>query len=171
MSFKQAKHQQGFSLIELLIYITILAVLVMLLTEFLSKTLLVSSKYETTSEINHNARLIINRLSQETRWAAEVKTSESLFNQDAGKLVLVTSHGEISFYLDNQAIYEQDGTYSPKLLRNNKLAVDKFKIAHDEIKRLSEQNSFNVQLKLIETGRATSTREFIFNIDMRNIYE
>ena len=106
----------------------ILTFLIFMLSNFLSDTLLFSAQYKTANEINHNARLVIKRISDEVRWAIGVNSSQSIFGHDDGRLVLETSAGEISFFLQEGVLYEQDNDLSPQPLTNSQVKVNKFSI-------------------------------------------
>lgn len=77
---------QGFTLIEMIIYIAVVAVLLTLLAGSVVNILRVRAKNQAASHVQYNARLMLDRLSEASRHAEAVNIGTSTFGSDPGVL-------------------------------------------------------------------------------------
>lgn len=88
------KKQQGFTLIELLVYIAILISAVTVVAIFSVDIIKVNRAEQGNRDTQQNARLVIERLQYEIRWA---NTVVSPFQSN--EITIATSAGPVRFYL------------------------------------------------------------------------
>jgi len=82
------KDQRGVTLIELLIYITIVGVIMVTVVSFMMNLLTSRSKVSAVSEVLANARLMQDRLNDAARHAEGINVGSSTFGTDPGVLSL-----------------------------------------------------------------------------------
>lgn len=80
--------QKGFSLIETILYVVIMAVILTTIALFLLNLLNARAKTRAISEVLAGAYLVEQRLSEAVRHAQAIRTNESVFGSDPGVLSL-----------------------------------------------------------------------------------
>lgn len=126
---------RGFSLIEVLIYIAVVAVL----TVAVAGTFLWLVKYQTKAgaiqEATDNAAFLMAVISREIRSAQQVYLATTVLNNDSGQLSLKTAQGAldgetityIDFYLcGNQLCLKREGA-PPIILSSDKVEIEQLK--------------------------------------------
>jgi type II secretory pathway pseudopilin PulG len=111
---KLKNQQSGFSLIELLVYITITAVATVVFTAFTVDVINNAARLLIAKEVQQNARLVVSRITQ------EIKTADEIVTVDPTALTLVDQSGTtVSYYLDtgDDTIYYDNGT-TPEAISN-----------------------------------------------------
>jgi type II secretory pathway component PulJ len=93
--------RQGISLIEVIIYIAILAGISIFIVNFLINVVNSYQRVKAEREVISNARLILETLQKSVSQAGEVYTPTSRFNNNAGQLALVTQVGAVSPHTTN----------------------------------------------------------------------
>lgn len=78
----------GFTLVELLLYITLTAVVFVMIISFIMTLMEVRTKVDVIGEVEHNARLVQDRLTDAMRHVEAVNTGTSTFGSDPGVLSL-----------------------------------------------------------------------------------
>lgn len=110
----------GLSLIETIIYVTIVGSIIA------SSTVLFFSyqgsviKKQALQEVSENARLVLSRLVQEIQSAKQIDTAASVFNVHPGKLVLVDQSGQSVVWevSDGLLTYKKGATLSAPIISN-----------------------------------------------------
>ncbi len=82
------KSTHGFSLIEVILYLFIMAVVLTTIALFLLQLLNARAKTRAISEVLASAQLIEQRLSEAVRHASSLRTAQSTFGSDPGVLSL-----------------------------------------------------------------------------------
>lgn len=100
---------EGFTLIELIIYIAFLAAITLLAIESIVSVMKGLSAMRVDQSINESATTALERISRETRNALSVDTTNSILNTNPGKLVLNTLDASstviaMEFYVANGQI-------------------------------------------------------------------
>jgi type II secretory pathway pseudopilin PulG len=121
---KRRLHNQGFSLVEMLIYI---AVLVIIFLAVVSTVLSFTTSYRTLAAmriVERSAMDAMERMTRDIRAASSVDTVNSTLDANPGVLVLVASEGGVStttrFYIDTNAVkVDVNGTYVGPLTTEN----------------------------------------------------
>ena len=130
--------QSGFTLIELTIYIALLALIGTVLTLFITQVIRRNAHAELTSRTLDNARGAMSLITQEVRQANAIYTPTSVFNSNPGQLSLVTTlnipTGEnetyVDFYVDDQRLYRKREGQSAELITSEQVVVSDLTFAH-----------------------------------------
>ncbi len=91
---KILKKQSGFTLVELIVYLTIAAIFTVSLVTFSLNNLLGSQRTEIIGELDRNARFVLQQLNREGRQAQNIVTASSIFDSHPGSLTLQNPAGE-----------------------------------------------------------------------------
>ncbi len=123
---KKISRQDGFTLIELLIYISISTVVIVTLTTFVSDVSLNATRSKLDSAVQDNARLIINKLTQ------DIRTADSITSVNPTQLVLVNGGTSIAYTWDpiDETVYYNAGS-GPQALTANHIRVSSMAFADD----------------------------------------
>jgi prepilin-type N-terminal cleavage/methylation domain-containing protein len=98
------KQRSGFSLIEMLVYVSVLAILMIALSELFFWIVRNQNKIRAIHEATNDASLVIESIAKEIKSGQNVYLPTSVFDSDAGQLSLKTTaglpQGETGAYLD-----------------------------------------------------------------------
>jgi prepilin-type N-terminal cleavage/methylation domain-containing protein len=111
--------QNGFTLIEQLVSLSLVVLLTVILSSFAADVLKGSARLGVYAEVQQNARLILDRIAQ------EVKTAEAIDASVPGRLSLAMPDGtvhRIDYDPSGMSVGMFDGTFD-RLLSNGKIAV------------------------------------------------
>ena len=123
-----ANHRRGLSLIEMLIYLTILAVVALTLTNLL----LISSRSFTRSKIDRNlmtsGMIVLERLVREVQLATNVDLTGSTLGVSPGRLKLNTTDAggaaaTVSFAVSGGVLTIEEGALAPTGMTPNTVTV------------------------------------------------
>ncbi len=165
--------QKGFSLIELLVYISSLIIILMIV---INSLLLMSNSYaglKITQKINQTATGIIGRIILDTRWSNGLGSTGSIFNADAGSLSLnvLDDNGdstEVTFYLDGTDLKMKEGLNDPIVLNLPGVKVDKFFLNFVDT-GISKLVKIELELSMERKGKV-KTETFYDSVVMRESY-
>ena len=119
--------KKGFTLIEILIYTTIIAVFLVTAINFSLGIIASKAKAKSVREVEQNSRFAIERMSQEIRRAVDINLSDSVFNQHPGVLSLAMpedSDNPTVFDLSSDgALRITQGTSTPQILTSDQVEV------------------------------------------------
>ena len=110
-------NHNGFSLIELVIYISIFVLILSIVISFTVVFLRSYGNVEISNTINNSAIVSLERMVREIRFAENINTTLSILNSPQGRLVLNTNDdiGQplvLDFYLNNGVLeLRKDGVY------------------------------------------------------------
>lgn len=82
--------QKGFTLIETIVYVTLVSILVLVFVNFALDVVGTAQKSRVRQEVQQNARFAMERITQEIRAASSLNTGSSTFNSHPGVLSLAT---------------------------------------------------------------------------------
>ncbi len=82
--------QKGFTMIEVLVYVTLLAIISLVVLLFINQLLGVNETTRRTRESLDNARRALETITQEIRHADSIYTPTSTFGSNPGQLSLAT---------------------------------------------------------------------------------
>ncbi len=98
------KQRSGFSLIEMLVYVAVLAIIIVTLSELFFWIVRNQNKIKAIHEATSDASLVIESIAREIKSGQSVYLPTSVFDSDAGQLSLKTvaaaPSGEVETYLD-----------------------------------------------------------------------
>jgi len=88
---------KAFTLVELIIYIAILAIVLVSTIGFLWNVIGGSVRVSTSAELMYNSRLVLYKITRSGRGANDVLTANSTFGSHPGVLVFGYTSGDITF--------------------------------------------------------------------------
>lgn len=124
---------QGFSLLETIIYISLLMIIVSISIYFIVNIFSTFNKTFAQKEVLTNTQYAIDAMTEQIKFAKNIYVPTSAFDQDNGQLSIETTQnpptGEttlfIDFYLDNGRIYEKKEGQTAIPLTSNQVKVNK----------------------------------------------
>lgn len=132
LSGKKIKPEQaGFTLIEVLIYSAILAIVSLVVIVFFNQLIGVNETARRAREATDNARRGLDTISQEIRHAESIYTPTSTFGSSPGQLSLETTrdlpadHDKtyVDFYVDNEQLFIKREGENEQRLTSEKVKV------------------------------------------------
>ena len=126
-------HNKGFTLMETLIYISVLIIITTVLTIFITWTIRANAKIKVEQETLDNARRATEIMTYEIKEAKSVYTPTSILDQNPGQLSLETTHSlpldEKATFLDiylcgKQICLKRENT-QPSAITSDRTSVDK----------------------------------------------
>jgi len=144
--------QRGFSVIEMIIYVALVAIVGTVLTLFVSQLIKRSSHAQLTAQVLNNARRTTAIMAFEIRHAKAVYDPTSAFGSDPGQLALVTTQnlpaGEdvtyVDFYVDDERLYRKREGQAAELLMSERTRVDKLVFTY--LNQASEQPAIRIEM-------------------------
>lgn len=126
----------GFSLLEMLVYISLLAVVGAIITAFASRLVHSNTEGQIAGEVLDNARSSLHLISQEVRSASAVYTPTSALGTHPGQLSIVTSRNApddeketyVDFYIDDERLYLKREGQAAQLLTSERIRAANFVI-------------------------------------------
>ncbi|PIP23015.1 MAG: hypothetical protein COX37_00895 [Candidatus Nealsonbacteria bacterium CG23_combo_of_CG06-09_8_20_14_all_39_17] len=127
------KVKNGFTLIEALAYMAVLALIISAILPFFLWAVHINAKSNAVREVSDNIRRSMETITYEIKEAKGVYSLTSVFSSDSGQLSLETAHflpaGEeasyIDFYLCGSQICLKEESQSPIAITSNKVKVTK----------------------------------------------
>jgi len=163
----------GFTLMEMIIYVTIVSVIFVLVVNTL---LILSRSYKSiklTNDVNNSATISLERIIREIRFSNSVNTGSSILDTNPGKLVLNTtdvsgSPQTLNFYIEDGILkLDKDTTFFGNLTRDN-VEVTNLIFRHINA---STSEAIKVEMELTGTeGNATKVESFYTSAVLRGSY-
>lgn len=119
--------RQGFTLIELVIYIALTSIVVVALLKIMLAVIGAQEKTEVTSHVQQELRMTMDRMTYTTRNAVSVNTGASIFSASGGKLSLAMSDSSLDptlFFLSGNSIYVSEAGANTGAITSGKVLVD-----------------------------------------------
>lgn len=160
------KRKSGFSLIESLIYITILSIMAVLV---ISIILVIAKSYNnlnTTKSINNSAIVSFERITRDIKLANDVLVINSVFDTHPGKLVLQAGATTTEFYLNQGVLRVKENMTDTGPLTQQKSFIDNlvFRLFDNGVtKAVRIEMTISVAYK-----GATTTKSFYTTSTLRN---
>lgn len=153
-------HQQGFTLIEMLVYIGLLAVLLTVLTQAGSHIIRQTAHTQLTAQVLGNARGALEDIGREIRHGSGLYTPTSVFGTYPGQLSLATQENApadeagtyVDFYIDDERLYRKREGATAELLTSEQVKVTNLVFTH-----LNVSNDPAVRIELTVEPAASST--------------
>ena len=125
------KNQKGFTLVEVLVYSAILAVVSLVVIVFINQLLGVNETSRRAREATDNARRSLDTIAQEIRHAQGLYSPTSVFVTNPGQLSLQTTRDlpsghdatYVDFYVDNEQLFLKREGQNAQLLTSEKVKV------------------------------------------------
>lgn len=119
--------KKGFTLIEMLIYIALLAIISVLIINSMLFLVPSYNSLKVTRDINNAAVSTLERITREVKSASGVDVVNSVFDVQEGKLVL---NDGTSIYLSGGRVYIQEGSGDPNPLTRKEVTVTDLTLEH-----------------------------------------
>lgn len=159
MQIKQSKN--GFTLIEIILYVAILGILLTVVTSFSLDSIQEKNNQKIKQTTKQDADFVLHKISYEVENAGKINHSESLWGSNlyAGKLILNRKDGTlVTFFMSGSSVYFQEATNLPvsittagtEIIRLNFLADTTSGNVPREIQAKVEARSANENLKTNE---------------------
>lgn len=169
------KKNKGFTIVEIIAYFSILAIVSTLVITSIINLFKNYNIVKINQEIEYNAISILDKLTRDVRDANKINIQNSSFSVAQGSLSLDISSStnslitnNVKFYLENNKIkYMQDGVYFGNLSTNS-VAVSSFKIFYINA---SSSEAIKVELDLsanANPGISPIYKKFYTTIQLRD---
>lgn len=163
MEYKRTKTKKGFSLIEMLIYVAILAIMVVLV---ITVTLSVSDSYgdfQVSRNVQTAAVISLERMVREIRMAESVVLGSSTFDAHPGILTLQktgdTGIETVIFSITGQSLTVQENSEPVGVLSRGEVSITNL-----VFRKVDGTSSNGVKIEMtIESTRGDSTKTETFN--------
>lgn len=117
------KRSKGFSLIELLIYISILSIIVIVTTTIFASLNRGRGQSEANGEVNSNLRFAIEKISQDIRSSSSVTTPASA-SSTSSSLILVAGGNTITYDVSGGQLRRQMNADQPDIITSGLVEVN-----------------------------------------------
>lgn len=169
----QHKKTSGFTLLELLIYVTGLlvigSVLIVMVVQFYS----LYKEIVALPRADRTGLLLVDRITKELRSANQIDVFESRFGTSTGVLefdsIIEGNTVTKIFYVENGIAKYQEGTSDPINLSSKDFTVSNFNF-YSVNTPVSEAVRFNLELQF-QTRNATETKSYVGFAILRESYE
>lgn len=129
---KKIKNSRGFSLIEAVLYIGLIAIIVSTAIYFLANLFTTYSKIYAQKEVTVNIQSALNTITQEMKFGKSIYTPTSVFDNDSGQISIETNQNPptdetktyVDFYLDNGRVYKKEEDESALPLTSNQVKIN-----------------------------------------------
>lgn len=172
MKITQHSTYKGFSLIEMLVYISILAIMtVAIITVTLSQSQAYAD-FKVTRNVYTSASASLERMVREIRAADNIIIGSSLFGSHPGILTLqktgVSGIETVQFYLEGGALKVQENSDPEGSLTRKEVSVTNL-VFRQVVSTASEGVRIEMTLSSIQ-GNSSKTEQFSTFVIMRNSY-
>lgn len=163
-------HNAGFTLVEMVMYVSILVIVLMTVILAIVGVMRVYTFTQAQTRIGRAAEITLARMTREIRFADSANTVTSSFGTHPGVLALTSSSPTrtTKFYLDNGVMkFDEDGVYAGNLTLE-KVFVSSFIVRHIQV---DSSDAVRIELTLDAAGRTGTTSEtFYATAVMRGSY-
>ena len=149
---KKINFKKGFSLLEMVIYISILVLVLVVVVNMTTVIILSQKKVASLRVIEHSSGVSLDRMTREIKDSLDVDIVESVFGVHPGKLVLDTTDLEgnpkkIEFYIDANTLILKDG------LTENPLTDAEVSVTNLVFQQVTENRAKAIRMELtLEAG-------------------
>lgn len=159
-------------MIEMTVYVAVLAVVLLAATSLLTDTVGSARKVAVAGEAEAALRLASARIAYEVRRATSVESASSLFDVDAGRLMVTTASGTRLFALDGTGRLTLDSGAGAVPLTPSTASLTMFRITSMPAATAGRPASLRMMLRARNAGAmaridATSTAETWFTLTLR----
>lgn len=123
--------KKGFSLVEMLIYATILSILSIVTINAIFSSVRLLAEFRVSRDLNSSTTSLLERVTREIRNARGVDIVQSVFGVNPGRLTLLTkdSNGAdttVEFYFENGTLKIKEGGVTMGILTSSSTVVTNF---------------------------------------------
>ena len=172
-------HRRGFSLIEVVLYVSLFSLMSLLTLEALYQTVRAFTNLRISRDINDSSVKIMERITRDIKGATEIKVS-SVFDTDPGTLTLTTVSASgtpmvVQYIRVGNAIHLREAATEAGLVAGDKgsLLSSQTSISGVLYRRINTGNTEGIKIELHITasrGAVTATHEFYNTVILRGSY-
>lgn len=164
---QQGASQQGFTLIETIVYVGIISIFLVSIVQFTTSLVSAGEKARIQNEVQQNARFAMERLRREIRTADDVNTGTSTFGSHPGILSLADDTP-----LDDPTIFDvssgrlriKEGAASALPLTTDKVNVTNFVVQNRGVSNRTK----NIQIFLTLAWAGSTSKPFDTSISLQS---
>jgi len=164
----KVKQNNGFSLIELLLYVAIVCIIVSAIVGFGSWAIQLGTRTKVNSEVTNNTRLALDTMTYEIKKSHSVYTPTSIFNANPGQLSLeqlnattTESSSFIDFFICDQALCLKREGASAIAITNSKVRVTN--LTFKQLSNSSSSPSIQIIMSVSSLSSARPEGNVTFN--------
>jgi type II secretory pathway pseudopilin PulG len=151
MKHVQATKTRGFSLIEVMIYVALMSMTMVMLTDIYGSLLRAKTRADNQRELYDNARVAVQSMSEAIRWADSVVTAQS------NELALLKGTETTTYRLQNGVITVQQDAGAITPLTTDAVEITQLNVS--EIEGLNPTTNSSVQFELRAHLRQANTAD------------
>lgn len=154
---KASAGRPGFTLIELIIYIALTAIVVVVLLRVMLTVMGTREKMETVSTVHQELRFSMDRITQSARNAVSVETGASVFGSSSGSLSLAMGDASVSptvFSLSGGRIYMRAATGAALPLTSTNMIVDQLQFTN--LTASGSSGTVKIQMHAVSAARTVA---------------
>lgn len=167
------KNLGGFTLVEMLVYVAILAVIFVLAINITLAMMRAFTDIRVSRDINNAATVALERITRETRAAYDIDGAQSTFGTHPGRLTLLTkdaagSNTSVEFFVSGSTLRIKEGGVDRGALTPQRVVVDNLVFYS-----LTGVRSKAVKIEMQITGtrgNVSKTRSFYVTAVLRGSY-
>ncbi len=130
MQINQLRNNNGFTLIEIIIYVAIIGIV---MTSFIAFGMSISSARSKTyvvQEVQGNARMLIDIISQKIKRAQAITSPTAGQSNGAMTLDMPYSESDLTFSMTDGIVYLTEGSGDPQAIVSNEVEVENFQFSN-----------------------------------------
>ncbi|MDP2692622.1 MAG: four helix bundle protein [bacterium] len=128
---QRSEVNKGFTLIEMLIYISIMSMMILVIGAFIPRVVMTNLYLQAKGQSLDNARIALGTIEREIKSASDIYAPTSVFGSSPGQLSLESANnlpvGETNtftdFYVDDERLFMKKEGSDPQLLTADKVKV------------------------------------------------
>jgi len=166
------KKQNGFALVEMLIYIIIFVLIALSIVSSLTYITKSYRQLKNERDILISAQTVLNEITLDVRQAKNIDSTNSLFNSATGRLTLLgkrTDNTDLKyeFYLTNGQIHLKENDVERGALTSDQVTVSEFYV-YRLVNSITE--GITVRLKLEAENEVSRVKTFSATSILRNVF-
>lgn len=146
MKYNCVTKEKGFSLIELLIYVAISAVVIGSVTSYFFNLMKTYGLAKNQILIANNQSLLFEKLNFDIRYAENVDDVNSIFNDDDGILVVIKKGDSYSYFLEDGKVMKSVNSSGSVAITSNDVLVKAFHL--EKIDTVGGKEGVNISVTI-----------------------
>lgn len=164
---KKITSQSGFTLIEIVAYFTITSMFLFAISIFALQIIDTSGLSKNINEIQYSGNFLSDKFIEKIHAASSIDTGNSIFDNDAGKLIL-NGAVNISFYFENNNIYMKEGNETPIKLNSNTTDITNLRFHKISASKTPDQVVIDSEMKAMSNiSNLSHTYQFHLSVSLR----
>ncbi len=171
MKIKNNKNK-GFTLIEIVLYFAIVGVFSFLAVIFAIQVIKINYDSENFAELQSNANLIEYKLDTSIKTASSVNLTDSVFDNNEGKLVLNMNNPDISpsiFYFSEGDVFIKQGLSNAIKLNSEYSKLDFLRFSRISFPKTPDQINVKAQIGPRNSDFSNKTLQIYLTVSLRSL--